>query len=358
MNFAEFREMRESLRRERPDLLDMAETDHVRALGPWLPRLPVLEDVPRAHRCHLAEEWLSLFGLPSHMKSRLFISRGVRHSLSLLLPTLARCGYRLLLPEDVYPVYEELAARAGISRLSFPTLPIPQFPSGYSIQASGQPEALLLPNPLKPLGRFLASEEVACLRAWLKHDQRRRLIIDAVYTFDTRMHPTTMELFDSGQAIVLHSLSKGWASPLVLGAALVPEPDADALGPSFRDDAPAQSDLLKARVLLHEHSRLPDLLRQVLERKESAAREKMAARGVALEFQGCPGYLTTVASPWEELRQRHGILAIPASVFGSSRGDLSILSTLAIEHGRPAQRRGLKDEGSGNESSGKPQRDG
>jgi histidinol-phosphate/aromatic aminotransferase/cobyric acid decarboxylase-like protein len=327
MNFAEFRVLRESIRQEHPQLLDLAETNHVRALGPWLPRVEGIEDAPRAHRCHLAEDWLSLFDLPAKWKSRLCISRGVRHSLSLLLPTFANDGYVLHLPGDVYPVYESLANVAGITSRSFPTLPTPQFPNMAPIE----PEALLLPNPLKPLGRFLSGEEVEALKEWLKVDERRRLILDAVYTFDTQLHPTTLELLATGQAIVLHSLSKGWAAPLVLGAALFPETDADAFRPSFRNDPPSQPELQRGRLLLRDHPGLPHRLREVLEKKQNVVEEKMAVQGIALNFCGCPGYLTTVAHPWEEMHQRHGVLAIPASAFGSSRHDHSILSTLAVE---------------------------
>ncbi len=329
MNFAQFRVLREAMLQEQPGLLDMAETNHVRAFGPWLPQVEFLEGAPRAHRCHLAEDWLALFCLPAEMKNRLFISRGVRHSLSLLLPLLARNGYRLHLPDDVYPVYEALASAANITRGAFPTLPVPQFPR----EDSGQAEALLLPNPLKPLGRYLSDEEVEGLKKWLKEDGRRRLVLDAVYTFDTQLHATTLELLATEQTIVLHSLSKGWAAPLVMGATLFPQSDADTFRPSFRDDPPAQAELQRAQLLLREHSRLPHHLREVLECKRSRAKEEMAARGVALEFSGCPGYLTTVQLSWEELRQLHGVLAIPASAFGSSRHDLSILSTLAVEVG-------------------------
>lgn len=327
MNYVEFRAVREALRKEQPQLLDLAETNPVRSLAPYLPRVEIPQDAPRAHRCHLAEEWLDLFDLPAGWKNRLFISRGVRHSLSLLLPVLARGGARLHLPCDVYPVYETLASAAGIERESFATLPAPQFPRAISKQA----EVLLLPNPLKPLGRYLSGEEVEALKIWLKADERRRLILDAVYTFDTRLHPTTLDLFSGGQTIVLHSLSKGWAAPLVLGAALFPESDVEAFKLSFRDDPPDQSELQRSRIFLREHSRLPHRLREVLEGKGNAAKREMAARGIALDFSVCPGYLTTVALPWEELRERYGVLAIPASTFGSSQSDLSILSSLAVE---------------------------
>ncbi|RYG55562.1 aspartate aminotransferase, partial [bacterium] len=210
MNYSEFRELRQDLLLKCPELVDMAETNHVRALAPCLAAVEIAEDAPKAHRCHLAEDWLDLFDFPADDKNRLCISRGVRHSLELIFPVLAQNGYLLHLPTDVYPVYEALAASAGIERQAFPTLPEFQLPGS----PKNGPEVLLLPNPLKPVGRYLSNGEVADIKDWLARDERRRLIIDGVYTFDTHFHGSTLDLLSTGQTILLHSLSKGWVSPL------------------------------------------------------------------------------------------------------------------------------------------------
>lgn len=328
MDFAQFRDFRETIKQEQPDVLDLAETNHVRALEPWLPTIEVGEHLPRAHRCHIADDWLALFDLPAEWKSRLCISRGVRHSLSLLLPVLAELGYQLVLPNDVYPVYQVLANEAQIPTSFFPTLPIPQFPQ-FPATASGQAQALLLTNPLKPLGRYLTGEEVEGLQSWLKEDGRRRLIIDAVYTFDTKLHPSTLRLFSGEQTIVLHSLSKGWAAPQITGVALFP--DADAFRPIFRDASPTQPELQKGQLLMREHRDLPHRLFEVLERKQEWTKEELVGRGINVDSFGCPGYLTMVALPWEDMLHRLNVLAIPASAFGSSRNDLSIISTLGAK---------------------------
>lgn len=324
MNFAEFQTYRAARLAAAPGLVDLAETNLWRSLTD---AIPLLSETPeaRVHRCHLARDWLTAFGLSESLAARAFVSRGVRDSLARVFAVLARQGARLAIPEDVYPVYGQLADAAGLSYTTFATVPEPTFPDDV--------EWLLLPNPLKPLGRWLSPNEVASLCSWLAADSRRRLLLDAVYAFDTRWHRSTRALWDTKQTIVLHSLSKGWLRPKVFGVALTPEADADLLAPSFREDPPSQAQLHIARQLLNEHATLPEKVASILAERRGrmlASLPESIRAELETRASGTAGYLVAVQASHEQLRERHGVLSIPLTVFGSQREDICVLSSLGM----------------------------
>jgi len=185
-------------------------------------------------------------------------------------------------------------------------------------------------NPLKPLGRWLTTRDVASLTAWLAHSPRRRVIIDAVYTFDTCFHPSTLSLLATGRAILLHSLTKGWLHPRLFGIALVPEADTLALAPVFRAQPPPQANLARARELMGRHSELPSAVSAEL----AAARERLFS-ALPAQFSKCacadaPGYFHAIEAGWSALLEKANVLGLPAAVFGSPREDITILSALSF----------------------------
>lgn len=323
MNFAEFQEYRRGVRATDPDAIDLAETNHRVALADLVPALHDA-DPSHVHRCHLAENWVSTFGLPSAWAGRALVSSGVRHSLSLLLAAFAADRLELRIPQDVYPVYGRLAKAAGARFTTFRTLP------GLALPEDG--DVLLLPNPLKPTGRHLDPVEVEELRRWLEARPQRRLLLDAVYTFRARFDPSTLELVGTDQVILLHSLSKGWLHPQVFGVALVPEADRLRLGPSFRDAPPTQASQRAARELMLSHSHCPQRVAAELATRREAMCALLPAevRGRMLPSTRMDpiGYLVPVQLEYRTLLERYRLVAIPASVFGSDRADWSVLSTL------------------------------
>ena len=80
---------------------------------------------------------------------------GARQPL-LLFPWLAHGNFQLRIPADVYPVYGELCLSPGIAYETFPTIPELVLPEDGDV--------LLLPNPLKPAGRWLQWRETEALR--------------------------------------------------------------------------------------------------------------------------------------------------------------------------------------------------
>jgi len=324
MTFAEFQFLREKLLRERPDVFDCAATNLYAALARFIPpaAAPTSHTV---HRCHLATEWTVRFDLPPELSSRALVSCGVRDSRALLFRHYAREGAQLWLPADTYPVYDELARAAGLIPHEFVTLPEPAWPTSPPLPVA---ELLVVTNPLKPVGRWLSPGDVAALTAWLGMNPRRRILLDAVYTFETRFHPTTLQLLATQQTILLHSLTKGWLHPRLFGVALIPERDTAALTPVFRTQPPPQSNLARARDLMAQHAEMPANISRELDAARSRLLSSIPQHLTPLATADAPGYFTPVAGRWQDILDGSNALGLPATVFGSQR-DITILSSLS-----------------------------
>lgn len=331
MNFEAYQAFRTRILAEprARDILDLGETSHTQTLGSLRPKIEAPQDSGISPR-RVADAWLSLFGLPEMWSKYLHVSRGVCHSLSLILPELRRRHYQLHLPEDVYPAYSEVAHTAGYAETqNYTTLPYAHLPSPTPTDG---PEALLITNPLKPLGRPLQDVELIELRAWLQADPRRRLILDTAYTFGTRLDPASIDLFSTGQTILLHSLSHAWVAPGIFGVALIPTADATGLGSVFESDSPAPAKLHEAHELLQQHLGVPERVHAVLDRKRQYMLYHLRQRGLDMPLPSplAPGYLVATPLSATLLLERHNVLAIPASVFGSTLSHWSILSSLGV----------------------------
>lgn len=189
---------------------------------------------------------------------------------------------------------------------------------------------LLVTHPLKPRGRRLNAADVAALSNWLAVSSRRRLLIDTAYTFDTRFDPATSRLLATDQAILLHSVTKGWLHPRLFGITLVPEEDANVLTPLFRAHAPSQDNLARARQMLGPHANMPALVAAELASAWRRMRERLPSAMSVMRYDDTPGYFICVSGSWRELLDTHRVLGLPATVFGSARKDITILSSLVF----------------------------
>ncbi|MEU6236792.1 aminotransferase class I/II-fold pyridoxal phosphate-dependent enzyme [Kitasatospora sp. NPDC047058] len=327
MRFDEFQEFRQRQLSASSSLLDAAETNVYRALAPLRPEPPA--DTRTVYRCDLARAWLRRYELPEEWSRRAMVCRGVRHGLEVVFHRLRAEQARLWLPADVYPVYFELARAAGLAPASYPTLPAPVLPSS---PADGRPEYLLLANPSKPLGRYLSDAECAAVVSWLGESPHRRVLIDSVYDLGAPFAAGTRRLLDTGRAILLHSVTKGWLWPRTFGVVLL-GPEQSELAEAFRADPPTPAQLRLADRLLTEHGDAP---RQVA--AELAARADRLFDRLPDEVLGAiptasrtsPGnYFFPVDIPAETLQREYGVLALPVGVFGESNWSGSILTSLA-----------------------------
>ncbi|WP_431256854.1 aminotransferase class I/II-fold pyridoxal phosphate-dependent enzyme [Roseateles chitinivorans] len=327
MDFTAFVEWRRAQRATHTDLIDVAETRIAQALAPLRPDVVVPETFPRVHRCHLAPVWCELRGLPIELAPRAFACDGVRHGLELLLRAFAQAGRRVALPGDVYPVYWRIAAAAEVATSALDTFPDFDLARLLAQATSDGASVVLLPAPLKLHGRAWTEEEVDVAIRWLAQDGERRLMLDGVYAFGQSLELAMRRLIATDQVFYLDSLSKGWLHELVFGMALVPERDRESLQDIFRALHPTQRQLFQARELMTRFRDFPARLADELATHRAGLVRRLAEAGVTAR-PAAQGYLIVIASDARALLEDHRVLTLPASVFGSTRTDLSIASAL------------------------------
>jgi len=321
MNYHQFQEFRRDLLSSYPSVVDLAESNIWRSLSHLIPDIN-FQGSNHIHRCHLAEAWLQAFDMPSHLSKYTMISTGVRHSLRLLLKELSFMSGEILMPTDVYPVYHEISRSCGLAVREFETFPEFRLPD--------EGRWLLLPNPIKPAGRWMTLDEVGYVEDWLKSDPERRVLIDGVYNFQSPIHESTRALLATQQVFFLHSLSKSFLHPKVMGVCIIPEQDWEMLSPTFRSNSPDQSNLQLANSLLREHLDIS----QAVDETTTHYRNRMLAnlpvelKSIVASAQSRAGYFTLIAASQEELLTNHRILSMPLTVFGSRNIRFSVLSSL------------------------------
>lgn len=315
MNHDDFLVRRNHLRASRPELIDLSELNLYRSLAPHFGPIEPSTHAEAPWRCHVAERYLEVLDLPAQLKSRAQVSHGVRRSLRALFGLLARRDAVVGVPGDVYPVYLQLAAEAGVTvsayqaRLGLPDL------AGL--------DAVLVCDPLKPWGGQLSAAEGARLTSWVQADASRLVIIDSAYA--TPPNPVALQLMHAQLAVLLVSLSKGWLVPDHAGLCLVPEAWQRATREAFSQ---LPKDEVKVRVgyaALTTHVARPRAVAEVL--KSRAARlDEFAAARPALRAERCIGYFAVSACSFDDLLAQ-GVLGVPASVFGGPES-LTVLSSL------------------------------
>ncbi|SEL97531.1 aminotransferase class I/II-fold pyridoxal phosphate-dependent enzyme [Streptacidiphilus jiangxiensis] len=332
MRFEEFQEFRQRQLAASASLMDAAETNVYRALAALRPEPPAEADSV-VYRCDLARAWLRRYELPQEWSRRAMVTRGVRHGLDVVFRWLGTEQARLWLPGDVYPVYFELARAAGLTPASYPTLPAPVLPVA---PADDRPEYLLLANPSKPLGRYLSDAECDAVIAWLQQSPRRHLLLDCVYDLGAPFATGTTRLLETGRAVLLHSVTKGWLWPRSFGVALL-GPEQSELAEAFRADPPSPEQLRLAERLLSEHADAPQQVAAELAARAERLFERLPAQvlaAVPAASRTSPGnYFFPVALPAQTLLREHGVLALPVGVFGESNWSGSVLTSLADAFG-------------------------
>lgn len=320
MDFEQFQQQKAQLLAAQPNLVDYSETRFAQMAQRDCP-LPSVDLPIKAHRCHLAEWWLDQMGWSRELKPHALISQGVRHSLQLLMQHWASQPVRIALPSDVYPVYQQQAIGAGVQWQGFESA------QGWPIHWP-EVEVIVLTLPHKPWGQALAGRSLDGLMTWLAERPARRVVIDAVYQVDADWPLAVQTLWRTGQAIILHSLSKAWAMPWVMGVCLIPSIDLALWTPIFRQQSPNQAQLCQAQALLTQAVDYPAMLWQQV----GVAKQQLMAVLQQRQIPILPVFPQTsyfVVSPigWSSLCQQ-GVLGIPAQVFGATP-DWTVLTACA-----------------------------
>lgn len=249
---------------------------------------------------------------------------GVRAALEDIFVDAKRNGWTLALPEDVYPFYWDAAERAGYDAstlIRFPTLPQPDF---SPLSVAEDATIVVLTAPLSPLGRHLNEEEISFLSNWLEEDIERMLVLDTVYDYETPLHPSIWKLWESEQTIILNSMSKTHLQRGLFGIAMLPV--GLLMAPKLRRPTPEGEQAATDALTHHPHHAVDQQRAFDAEWKRlTPAIEKMTGQTFTPPENG---YMATVNISFQDALSEHNTLVVPASVFGSKKPNLSILTCL------------------------------
>lgn len=266
------------------------------------------------------EMWAERMGMQAY-QAQAIANPGVRDSLKSLFNLYAAQKRELWLPQDVYPVYWDTAREAGATIRSFPTLPQPDL---SPLTQAADTALALITSPVSPLGAPLSDAQTAQFIDWLAASQGRRLILDAVYAYTCGFDRNAHALLETGQCLLAHSLSKAWLERGVFGVLTVPEQDKDDCLAVVR--APLSSSCDAAYTALKHQPDMPLVQQREFDREWE--RLAPSIRAFAPDFKPpVTGYFAAVSVPYERALD-HGALVIPASVFGATRSDVSVVSCL------------------------------
>ncbi len=321
MSYQVFREFRDNLiQNHSPLRLDCMNA--ARSLNKEIPKTEMLkntyDDYPLQPLLNL---WQKRWGAESLFK-HVTAAESIRSLLESFFRVLANNKYSLYMPNDVYPVYWELAASRKIRPKGFSTMPSL---SWEFLETTSSKSVILLPHPLSPAGRYLTSSDCDQLETWLNSAEDRWLLLDAVYEFNFIPASATHRLFKTGQVILLHSLSKGWLSPETLAVAVSPT----SWPYAFEETTVALA--IEARKTAHQllstFANKPRDLQNLFQRRWdnlSATLRQWDPQWTKPES----GYFSFLRMPAADLLKQHNALAIPSSVFGSSEETISIITCL------------------------------
>ncbi len=266
-------------------------------------------------------QWAQSMDIADHAEKAI-AAKGVRAALTGMFKTYKAQGRELWLAEDVYPFYWQAAEEAGLTPKSFKTLPAPDF---SPLENASSDAVILLTSPVSPLGRDMTGAEREALEHWLESGSERRLILDTVYTYQRHFDDAARTLYEGGQTILLHSLSKSWLERGVFGIVLAPQDDLDTLRGAI--EPPSPEACTSAYMAMVRQPDLPDTQQRTF--TEEWNRLLPQIRAFDPDFQPPEsGYFGIVNAPYEEVLEKHNTLVIPASVFGSKNKNLSIVSCL------------------------------
>jgi aspartate/methionine/tyrosine aminotransferase len=247
---------------------------------------------------------------------KLVLTRGVRHSLSKLFHLFKE--ETIYMPQDVYPRYFELAHENRVE--SFVTYP----KVDWQVLNGVEDSVVLLTIPFTPMGKPIDEEALKELESLLKRGNR--LIIDAVYDYDVQNNFQKLEpLFKQGVVFWLHSLSKTYLSPEVLGISYVSSSAYKSYFESAFDNYHFQNEVSYGRAydIMRSKPTLPDLQQQEFRKGFAYLSENT---GLTIE-QSEIAYCAVVEESFEALLERN-ILGVPSSVFGSQNPNLTIVTGL------------------------------
>lgn len=164
----------------------------------------------------LISTWTDISALDAN---NIILSKGVRDGIFLSLKSLSSLCEEVILPSDVYPVYEKLinsALGSDMPKTLVDTLGSNNVIANIVAVNTSANAVLILPCPISPAGRSISDHEVQLMESWLRQNPHRRIILDCVYSYDLQRDCKTISrLLSMPQVVALFSLSKAWLSPFI-----------------------------------------------------------------------------------------------------------------------------------------------
>lgn len=252
-------------------------------------------------------------------------SMGVRDSINSLFSVINRLNYKLLIPNDVYPVYSQIALKNMIQFDTYTSVnkSIDYIFKTYVNQYSYDKICILMTIPHVPTGKLINDDDTNIIIDWLTGDKKHILIIDCVYTYDFSIYQNQFaKLFNTQQVILCNSLSKSFLLPLHYGIIHLPKRLSNWV--SFLKVTKPTSDLVnKTEGILQSCYNLPEYQMDFF--KSKWVNLKPLITSIYPKWQ-IPenGYLSTLPIDYRYLFQKHNVLAIPSHVYSTNTADLDI----------------------------------
>jgi len=244
----------------------------------------------------------------------LAFSRGVRDSLGILFAFFKERD--IFIPHDIYPRYFELSKENRVK--SFTTYPKMDWEFLKTIENS----VILLTIPFTPVGRVLEEDALKEIEVVIKNGNH--LIIDSVYDYDLKNNFKKLKvLLESERVFWLHSLSKTYLSPEILGINYVPRAYKIYFENSWKNSLNEMNDFSRPYDILTQKPNFSNL-----QSEEFMKGFDFLSENTGLDiYESEIAYFAVVEESFESLL-KHNILAVPASVFGSKRDDLTVVTGL------------------------------
>ena len=282
------------------------------------------------HRCHLVEDYLNNLNINLDYKKNILFTQGIRFTLKLFAEDSHFNKSSWLIPNDVYPFYQKVLK--DIECKEYKTLGLNNCLNDLKINLeSFDGKFVLLTLPMKPLG-IRTEDIIEELNLIISNNKDKTFIIDAVYANDKVLFKNIFSLYELGNVILMHSMSKMWAIPNIMGLTFFPESYSEQLNNFKKNNIPvSKTDLIKSYLILHNYNDYPNEINKALADLKNITFNKIKELGFKLSHHyelDKNGYLFYIPDIEPEKFFSYGVLVLPASIFGGKSG--SIISTLNI----------------------------
>lgn len=268
--------------------------------------------------------------------NNIVLSKGIRHSVNGIMHHFKSSDESSIfyLPDDVYPVYSQIASKIGVPFTVYKTIAQSGLVKnlGFLTEAkcSGMNEIAVIADPV-PLSRtVLRKEERDRLIEWLQAKKNRFVVIDSVY--GSLFNPNLESLFSTQRVFYLNSMSKSHCSPNMMGFNIVPENLYDFLRETLERELTDET-LGIANIVLgvYEQSDAMNFQSELFTTAWKLIDQQLITKGFKKTNPelGQSPYLKTYQASYQTLLDSK-IIGIPPDVYERSdlTGKISILSCL------------------------------